>query len=178
MLITAPWPRLHAERLDPAIETQFELFHAALSAIREIRSRQNIAPRQPVSCCIACDPQSARLLEPLTGHFQSLAQARMVALGESVSPPRTNATLQRAQLQVYVDLEGLIDVEAEIVRLEKQQERLTASIAGKEKKLTNQNFVDRAPAEVVQREREGLQQLQEQLQTVVGSLAALRGAAS
>ena len=57
-LIVAPGPQAHAERRDETIEAQFKLFHAVLSALREIRSRQNIAPRQPISFSVECDPNS------------------------------------------------------------------------------------------------------------------------
>ena len=97
-------------------------------------------------------------------------------MGDDVKPPQTNAAVQLANMKVFVDLAGLIDVEAEVERLQKQMERLTGSIAGKEKKLANQNFVERAPADVVQRERDALVQLKEQLDTVAASLAALGSA--
>lgn len=174
-LIAAPWPRVHPERVDRDIEDQFQLFHSTVTALREIRSRQNIAPRQPVSFCVACDRRTADLMAPLKDRFAALAHAEATGFGDQVEPPRTNATVQLANLQVYVDLEGLIDVDAEIARLEKQLEKLHGFIAGKEKKLSNANFVKRAPADVVQRERDGLAQLKEQLESVTSSLTALRG---
>lgn len=68
-LIVADWPRAETSRLDTTIEEQFRQFHAVLSALREIRSRQNIAPRQPISFCVQCDRHVASLLHPLAGHF-------------------------------------------------------------------------------------------------------------
>lgn len=172
-LIVAPWPTARPERLDKTIEDQFKLFHDALSALREIRSRQNIAPRTEVSFSIQCDQRTATLLAPLQKHFVSLARASVTAMGDDVQPPRTHAAVQLADMKVLVDLAGLIDVDAEKARLQKQQERLSGLIAGKEKKLANEKFVGRAPADVVQRERDALAQLTEQLESVTGSLAAL-----
>lgn len=174
-LIVAPWPRTRPERLDATIEDQFTLFHAALSALREIRSRQNIAPRKQVSFSIQCDQRVADLLSPLHAHFMALANAEVAAMGPDVAPPRTHAAVQLEDLKILVDLAGLIDVDAEKARLQKQQDRLNGLIAGKKKKLANENFVGRAPAEVVQRERDALAQLQEQLESVTHGLAALDG---
>ncbi len=101
-----------------------------------------------------------------------------LALGEQVTPPQTNARVQLPDMEVYVDLAGLIDVEAERQRLDKQRQRLENSITGKEKKLANQGFVSRAPADVVLRERESLEQLREQLQSVHSSLEDLGKACS
>ena len=65
-------------------------------------------------------------------------------------------------MEVFVDLAELIDVEAEIARKKQEMEKLAGFIAAKEKKLENKNFVDRAPAEVVQKERDSLNDLQSQ----------------
>jgi len=172
-LIVADWPVAESRRIDAPIEEQFLHFNAVLSALREIRSRQNIAPRQPISFCVQCDRQVARMLQPLSAHFAALAQATATAMGGDVKPPRTNATVHLANMDVFMDLTGLIDVEAEISRLEKQRDRITGMIAGKERKLANQSFVERAPADVVQKERDSLVQLRQQLDTVQVSLASL-----
>ena len=76
-------------------------------------------------------------------------------------------------MEVFVDLRGLIDVEAEKARLEKDSDKLTKFIAGKEKKLSNANFVERAPAEVVEKERAALADLQQQLAKTKAALNSL-----
>ena len=172
-LIVADWPQPEAQRLNTAIEEQFAQFHAVLSALREIRSRQNIPPRQPMPFAVRCDTASAALLQPLTAHFAALAEANATEFSPEAGPPPTNATVHLPNMDVYVDLSGVIDVAAEISRLEKQLERLSGMIAGKEKKLSNRSFVDKAPADIVERERASLDQLREQLATVCSSLATL-----
>ncbi|MHB0959043.1 MAG: class I tRNA ligase family protein [Pirellulaceae bacterium] len=171
-VIIAPWPQPDPGRLNTPIEEQFALFHAVLSALREIRSRQNVPPRQSLAFALRCDEPTAALLQPLSLHFAALAEAQARDMGPNVQPPTTNATVHLPHLDVYVDLSGVIDVEAEKARLEKQLERLSGMITGKEKQLNNSNFVERAPAEVVLKERESLLQLQEQRETVRSSLAA------
>jgi valyl-tRNA synthetase len=172
-LIVATWPQPAAQRLNTAIEEQFAQFHSVLSALREIRSRQNIPPRRSMPFAVRCDNASAALLQPLTAHFAALAEAHVTEFSPHASPPPTHATVHLANMDVYVDLSGAIDVAAEISRLEKQLERLSGMIAGKEKKLSTRSFIDKAPADVVERERESLDQLREQLATVCGGLATL-----
>ena len=75
--------------------------------------------------------------------------------------------------EFFVDLAGLIDVEAEIARNEKEREKLAAAITAKEKKLANANFVERAPADVVEEERQSLAELHERLAATDAALAAL-----
>jgi valyl-tRNA synthetase len=76
--------------------------------------------------------------------------------------------------EVLVDLAGLIDVAAEIARNEKELERLAGFIKGKAAKLANANFVDRAPAEVVEKERESLTEAQQRIAALEATLADLR----
>ena len=80
--------------------------------------------------------------------------------------PPTHAKSALPGLEIYVDLAGFIDVKAELAKNEQQEQKLLGLIKGKEAKLTNESFVSRAPANVVQSERESLAQLQEQLESV------------
>jgi len=77
-------------------------------------------------------------------------------------------------MEIFVDMKNLIDVPAEIAKNEKEEQKLLGLIKGKEAKLGNASFVDRAPANVVEAERAGLAQYQEQLASVRAALAALR----
>ena len=77
------------------------------------------------------------------------------------------------QMDVFVDLQGLIDVDAESNRLEKEKSKIEGQIQGKEKKLSNDKFVSNAPPEIVDRERESLDQLKNQLQKIEDALGAL-----
>ena len=106
-------------------------------------------------------------------YFASLSKATAVGWGPDVQPPATSAHVALTGMDVYVDLKDFIDEDAERARLEKERQRLTGQIAGKEKKLANANFVERAPAEVVQRERDGLAQLKEKLAAVEAGLKKL-----
>ena len=96
-------------------------------------------------------------------------------MGPNVEPPETNATVAGDGIEMFVDLEGLIDKGAEIKRLEKEEKKAEGNIMGKEKKLSNEKFVSSAPPEIVQRERDSLAKLKEQLATVKASLKKLRG---
>ncbi len=149
-LIVAAWPQPEPQRLNTAIEEQFAQFHAVLSALREIRSRQNIPPRQPMPFAVRCDDGAGRAAA--AAHRALCGAGRSQCHGDFARrwarrrrmPPCTCRTWTCTSI-----LSGVIDVEAEISRLEKQLERLSGMIAGKEKKLSNRSFVDKAPADVV-----------------------------
>jgi valyl-tRNA synthetase len=173
-IMLATWPEVDEQRIDPVIEHQFSLFQDVLRAIREIRSRQNIAPKQEVEFSVACSDEIVELLKPMDGYFQSMANAHSVAWGQGIEPPVNSANVRVDAIEVFVDLKNFIDVEVEIERNEKLLQKLQGQIQGKQKKLANENFVARAPEEVVHREREGLAKLEEEVLSVTKSLETLR----
>jgi valyl-tRNA synthetase len=176
-IMVAPWPTCDARRQDPRIEAQFARFQQVLSALRDIRGRNNIPPKTPIEFAVRCDDATTDLLRPLAAYFESLAKAQGVGWGPTTIAPAASATASLSGVEIYVDLAGIIDVPAEIARHQKQRDELTRLIAGKHAKLANASFVERAPAAVVQQERDSLDQLQRQLQSIEATLDNLRSRA-
>ena len=173
-IMIAAWPEPAVARQDAEIEARFARFQSVLGALREIRSRQGIAPKQSIEFSVRCDVDTLQLLEPMENYFESMAGAKNVGWGPDVTAPPTSAKVNLSGMDVFVDLKDFIDIDAEIARNEKQRAKLTSLINGKEGKLSNASFVDRAPASVVQRERDGLNELREQLASVEAALAELQ----
>jgi valyl-tRNA synthetase len=173
-LIKASWPEADLRWQDRETETRFAVFQQVLAAIREIRSRQNIATRDALEFCVKCDPATAALLEPMSAYFRSMTNAAATSFGPEVKIPPTHAKSALPGIEIFVNLTGFIDVQAELAKNEQQEQKLLGLIRAKETKLNNESFVSRAPANVVQAERESLTQLQEQLASVRAALTALR----
>ncbi len=173
-LMKSEWPEAETEWIDPRIEQQFSRFVTVLGALREIRSRQNLPPKEEIPFTIQCDRDTQALLEPMQAFFKALAGANCVGMGESVIRPEVSAQATIDGMEVCVDLGKFIDVPAEIARNEKLEANLVKQIAGKESKLANASFVDRAPPDVVAKEKESLADLRQQLDNVRQALASLR----
>jgi valyl-tRNA synthetase len=172
--MVAQWPQADAGRQDAEIEARFARFQEVLKALREIRARQNITPKTPIRFSMRCDEATAKLLLPMGTYFEALTAATATALGPATQPPATSATITLAGAELFVDLTGLIDPAIEIARNEKERDNLTKQIAAKQGKLANENFVSRAPADVVAKERASLDELHRQLASVEAALAALK----
>ena len=173
-IMIAPWPEANLKHQDAAIEARFARFQAVLSSLLEIRSRQNIPPKARVEFVAKCDAETAELLKPMATYFASMAKAAATAWGPNVTPPTVTAHTTLPGIELFVDLTGLIDKDAERARGAKEDARLTQMIAGKQQKLANEAFVSKAPAEVIAKERAALADLQEQLKSVRAMLEALR----
>jgi valyl-tRNA synthetase len=173
----APWPLVDTTHQDATIEEQFADFQAVLGAVREIRNRQNIPMKEELSFSVRCDAATAKLLEPMQPYFLQMARASIAACGPKADMPDIVASVtlsgRHGPMEVHVDLSRFIDVDAERKRLEKELENLNKQIGSIDSKLGNKNFVDKAPAEVVQQQRDKLAELRVQVASVEAALAKL-----
>ncbi len=174
-IVVASWPKGSAKAVDPAVEKQFAVFQELLRAVRDVRAKQNVPPKTEVSFAVKCDDATATLLKPMEPYFLSMAKAKAVAWGPQTEAPPLAATVPLSGgLDVYVDLTGLIDVEAERKKLDKEIANLTKFIQSKELKLSNEAFTSKAPADVIAKETESLNDLKTQLKTAQAALGRLK----
>ncbi len=173
-LMIASWPNLPDKWIDAEIESQFKQFQLALTALRDIRARQNVDRNTEVDFVVRCDAVTVKMLEPMKPYFASMGKGNLTEIGDQPEIPKINATVPVGAVEIFVDLNGLIDVSAEIARLEKEETRLQGMIAGSEKKLSNASFVDRAPADVVEKVRETLASNKEQLSATQNAITELQ----
>jgi valyl-tRNA synthetase len=173
----APWPTADTARQNASIEQQFADFQAVLSAVREIRQMQNIPLREELAFSVRCDHTTARLLPPMQPYFTQMARATATEVGPDASAPEVAAgrtlTGQHGPIEVHVDVSRFIDTQAERKRLEKERDNLAKQIGAIESKLANANFVERAPAEVVDQQRAKLDELRNHSTSVEAALAKL-----
>ncbi len=169
----AAWPQADQTQIDQSIEAQFANFQAVLGAVREVRQSQSISPKEPVSFTVRCEAATAALLEPMKAYFESMAGATGTEFGPEATPQERSASKSLAGMEVHVDISAFFDVDAERARLEKEHQQLTKFTKSISGKLSNENFVGRAPAEVVQAERDKLAEVESQLAAVEAALAKL-----
>ena len=173
-IIKADWPTVHEEHIRPSVEKQFAHFVDLVGAIREIRSRQKIQSKEQVPFAVRCEPEMAQLLAPMSSFLMSMAAAQATEWSTSPTVPSVNAHIAIDQMDVYVDLTKFIDVEAELSRNEKLKANLVKQIEGKQGRLSNESFVSRAPADIITKERQALEELQTQLTAVDQAIEKLK----
>jgi len=173
-IMTAPWPEHDARRQDAVIEEQFAQFQQVLRAINNIRGENNIPLKTRIKFSLLCNMKTAQLLSPLEPQFLARAGAQLTASGPEVKSPKMATSIELgytySNMKVYVDMAEWYDVDAEIERLMKLKDKLAVTIESQEKKLQNQYFVNRAPADVVNKERSRLEDLRSQFESTLRSL--------
>jgi valyl-tRNA synthetase len=174
-VMVAAWPQVPEAWIDPRTETQFGTFLAVVAALREIRARQNVPPKTRVTAAVRTAAEIATLLEPMRASIESMASADLSGIGPDASAAPSAATATVAGCDVFVDLAGLVDVAAEIVRLTKENEKTEGFLAAKQAKLANESFTARAPEAVIAKERAQLAELEDRLAKGRAALEDLRG---
>ena len=154
-IATQPFP-LAAEFVgDAEAEAQIEWLKAVLTDVRRIRSEMNIAPGKVIALSLAGGSRNDRArVERFASQIAFLARTetpRWLEPGE-VEPASAAAIV--GELKILIPLAGLIDAGAEKARLAKEVKRLEGEIAKCNGKLSNANFVQNAPAEVVAQEKQ------------------------
>jgi valyl-tRNA synthetase len=163
----APWPRPDARAADLAALAEFGLVQQVIGAIRAIRAEYGVQPGQTVRAYVTVEgPDALAALERERSTVVRLAKLSELILGESAERVGGNAVLPDGTA-VFVPLGDAIDVGRECTRLGAESDRLAGLVASQEKKLGNQQFVSRAPVDVVAREREKLATWAEQRQVLI-----------
>jgi valyl-tRNA synthetase len=176
MLIAASWPALSGVPQDAEAGADIDWLIALVSEVRSMRSELNAPPgaKAPLVLVGASEEtrgRAERLSEPL------MRLARLSGIDFADAPPKGSAQAVVGEATLALPLEGLIDVDAERERLAKEVARMQSEIDRFEKKLGNENFVARAPAEVVEGERAKLEEARAaktKLEAALGRLEAAR----
>ena len=172
-IMIAPFPKATRKGRDPEAERLMAPVLDFVSAIRTIRSESRISPAVELTVSVKpAGPEVAAALASGAAVIGSLARAAITVSADG-GRPANSAMAATPSGDVFVRLEGVVDFEAERQRLRKEVERARKEIAFLEGKLARPDFVERAPAEVVERERARLTEQRQTEQKLAASLAAL-----
>jgi valyl-tRNA synthetase len=140
-----------------------------VTAIRNIRGEMNISPAKPINVFL----KSTAVTFAQEKYIKSLVRIETLTVDEHLDKPKACASAVVKGCDIFIPLEGLIDLTVERARIEKEIARILGSFNGVRKKLENESFVSKAPAEVIERERMKMadwQKALEKLQTILEDL--------
>jgi valyl-tRNA synthetase len=153
MLVKGPYPVPDERWRDGDAEEQMDLIIEIVNTVRTIRGEMNIKPSLEVEVMIRkLSPGKAAFVGRVSPVIARLARAGSLNLGDD-DPPRESVTVPISCGELFVPLAGVIDFRAELKRLEKEIARVEKDIVRYEKKLSRKDFLERAPREVVAKNR-------------------------
>lgn len=172
-IMLAKWPEQEESLISAEIDKQMELTIEVIRAIRNLRSEMNVplGKKAEVIIC-ANNPEYTVYLKDGANYILSLASAESLSVEETLAAkPTQAATAVVHGIEIYLPLKGLIDLDKEIARLEKELTKMEGEIKRIEGKLANEGFVAKAPAEVIEKEKEKLVKYQASKEALLVRLA-------
>ncbi len=157
LLITSQWPKPRKVDFSEAEQRLMDGLLEAVETVRHIRGNYSLPPQQGLKVLIHLDDATmAKAWQPHLHIILGLEKFESLEVGVNITKPSFAASGMIPGGKMYVPLEGMLDPVAERLRLGKELEKAKGFVAAQEKKLTNEKFVQSAPADVVEGEREKL----------------------
>jgi valyl-tRNA synthetase len=167
-------PELHEEYIDESVVKQMTFLQSLVEGVRTIQGELNVPSGK--SCDVVInghDADQVLAVEQNTHFLARLARIGNVRAGVGIVRPKMSASTVVAGAEVYVPLEGLIDIDVERNRMGKEISRITGLLKGIDSKLGNAKFLDNAPDDVVEREREKQNNFTRMLEKLQSNLESL-----
>lgn len=164
-LAVGRYPVLHEGMVNLEAERDLGLLMEVITKIRNLRAEMNIEPGRRIRVNLGCpEAQIEDWLQQSASYIQSLARCAEVHVSLFLGPPEQQAVRSVASgVDVEVPLAGLIDLEAERVRLQKEMAKIEKEMAPIQQKLANANFAAHAPTPVVDLNRQRMSEFEEKL---------------
>ncbi len=171
LLVRAPWPKADAGAIDKDAEETFARVQEAVVMVREVRASNKVPPREKVDVSLkVLDDTYARLAEHRSV-FETLANVQVTAIGPDVTKPADAAAVVRPAVELY--LHGQLDTDAEKDRLTKRADELARQIKTLRGRLSNENYVKKAPEKLVNETRQQLADAEAEAEKIQQQLRAL-----
>ena len=171
-LIVSMWPNGNYD-FDDDVDGAMTVLQELITSIRAIRSRMNIAPSKNVDLKIKCSKDQSDLISQNKKLFMALAKIDSYDYGSSMERPPQSATAVVHGMELYIPLDGLVDLDKEKMQLEKRKIKIEGLLVGIDKKLSNKQFINNAPENVVDGERKKGVNLRDELTKINSNLEIL-----
>jgi valyl-tRNA synthetase len=170
----AEWPVPARGASHPEAEARIALLKEVVGAIRNLRSEMNISPARKAAILIRAAGPDAETLRRQRDLILMLGKGESLEVGPDVAKPSVAASAVVRSHEIFLPLTGLIDVELERQRLQKEYERVVREFDVSRRKLSNEDFLGKAKREVVDRERGKFETLGETKEKLERNLEVLR----
>jgi valyl-tRNA synthetase len=173
-IVKAPYPEVTQAWVDSDAEQQMAFVMEVISALRNIRSAFKIPNLTRLQPHIKASVAQAKMLEQYQTYIVSMANISEMVIDQDMVRPAMSATAVLEQMEIYVPLAGLIDVELERTRLRRDLKKIEDDVVKLEVKLARRDFLDKAPEEIIEKEQAKYQGLRERAGKLVEALESIQ----
>ncbi|NBI28774.1 valine--tRNA ligase [Chengkuizengella marina] len=175
-IVIAEWPQFDKARVIPESVEQMNLLMDIIRSVRNIRAEVNVPMSKEIELCIKPkDEQVLSILENNNTYISRFCNPSKLELNINLQTPEKAMSAVVTGAEIYLPLAGLINIEQEIKRLEKEIETLNKEVERVDKKLSNQGFIAKAPAKVIEEEKAKQVDYSEKRTKVLERIKGLQG---
>jgi len=174
LLATASWPRARKAWFDAETERQVGFLQELVVAVRNLRAENGLPPGRKVPVVLRGSAEQLDMVEHLADQLRPLAKIEQLTLSRDGARPAVAASAVVRGAEVFLPLEGLVDLNEERARLAREADKLLRDLENSRKKLRNQDFLAKAKPDIVERERNHLAMLEENLDKLRRAQESLR----
>jgi len=174
-LVIATFPEVNKNLINEKIDTDMSLIQETITAIRTLRKQVNLAPKVEIEISIkVASKEQINLLKSYENYFQKLAKISNLKADVNIEKPASSIAAVVQNMEIYLPLEGLIDLDAEREKLTKQIIKLEIELKKINGKLHNSKFVANAPEQIVAKEKEKYYEVKTKLDITVSLIDGLK----
>ncbi|HZD60320.1 MAG TPA: valine--tRNA ligase, partial [Anaerolineae bacterium] len=163
-IVIAPWPKVDASMIDAAAEADMGLIQSVTSSIRSIKAVLGIALTKPVKVLLNTPDENKRdILERDSSYIYELAWVDNLIIGSNILKPEHSAVDVEQGIEIFMPLKGLVDIDEEIRRLERELAKTEADAEKSRRKLANPQFLAKAASAVVDMEQAKLAEFDDKI---------------
>lgn len=175
-IMVSAWPSADGGLLNDQAERQMVILQGIISAVRTIRSELRVSPAAKVDIIIkTATNEQQRVLIEYQDIINRLAGAQKLTVAGEVAKPGMSAMALFAGAEIFIPLVGLVDIASETARLNKELSGVEKKLSGVEKKLSNPGYLNKAPAEIINKDKTKRQMLLDKKVKLAGRLVMLKG---
>ncbi len=175
-ILLAEWPVFDTVWEAPDAVKEMDLLMEIIRSVRNIRAEVNVPMSKKIELLVRpADPAAYDILNGNQEYLRRFCNTSSLEINLNLANPEKAMTAVVTGAELFLPLAGLIDISQEIARLEKEVQSLTAEVERVDKKLSNEGFVAKAPARVIEEEKAKQQDYADKRDKVLARLAELRG---
>jgi valyl-tRNA synthetase len=164
-IMIEPWPKINKSKINPDAERQIASIQDIITSVRSIRGEMNVPPGKDTELYLKTDDTvKQKTIEKYSAYLKRLAKISSLVVGSIMERPSYAASAVVDGTEIFVPLKGIIDIDIERKRITKEIDRLEKAAMTVEKKLLNEQFLSKAPKEVIDKEKNKLESFNQTLE--------------
>jgi valyl-tRNA synthetase len=174
-ILTAPWPESDESKVDVSAIKDMGILQEFVTAIRTVRSEMGVPPGKMITALVkAPSDEQKKFLIDNSQYIKTLAKIEKLEIGENFDKPKQSASAVAAGYDIIIPLAGIIDMDKELKRLQKDLAAAEADLERCGKKFENEDFVKRAPETEIQKMKERMAAAKQKVEHLKDSIKTLQ----